>query len=395
VLFVIVKQKRKRIVKKEKLMNILILSCNTGEGHNAAARAIAESAEKKGHTVSLVDMMSLAGKRVSKIVGGGYINVAKNAPLLFGFAYQLGRFVSSAKRKSPVYYANALVAKHLAAYLEEHPVDMIITPHLYPAETITYMKRKGMILVKAIAVATDYTCIPFWEETECDYYVVPHEDCVREFVKRGVPEEKLFPYGIPVSAAFEEKANKKRVRKKLKLPVWGNLYLIMSGSMGFGKVKLFSKELAAYIEKEDYIVIVCGNNEALRKSLQKKFEGNDQVRIIGFTKHVADYMSAADVIYTKPGGLSSTEALMKNLPIVHTAPIPGCETRNRIFFRKHGISVSASEILVQIHKGRELVKNTDKREKMLKKQRENMHYHAADKIIELAEKNRNTNTEMQ
>lgn len=367
-------------------MNILILSCNTGEGHNAAARAMEECARERGHEVCLVDMMSLVGKRVSKFVGGGYIHVAKNAPLLFGTAYQLGRFVSSAKRKSPVYYANALVAKALAAYLEEHKTDIIITPHLYPAETVTYMKRKGRLLVKIIAVATDYTCIPFWEETECDYYIVPHEDCVREFAKRGIPTEKLLPYGIPVSAVFEKRVSKKRTRKKLKLPVDGNLYLIMSGSMGFGKVKLFSRELAARIEKEDHIVIVCGNNEALRGSLQKKFEGNEQVRVIGFTKHVADYMSAADVIYTKPGGLSSTEALMKNLPIVHTAPIPGCETRNRIFFRRHGIAVSASEILVQIHKGRELVENEQKRDYMMKKQVENMHHNAAGKIIELAEK---------
>ncbi len=367
-------------------MNILILSCNTGEGHNAAARAIAENAEKMGHEANLVDMMSLAGKRVSRIVGGGYINIAKNTPLLFGAVYQLGKLLSSPKRKSPVYFANALMAKYLAAYLEEHPADIIITPHLYPAETITYMKRKGMISIKTIAVATDYTCIPFWEETECDYYIVPHEDCVNEFVKRGIPEEKILPYGIPVSEGFEVKVNKERVRRKLKLPVLGKLYLIMGGSMGFGKIKLFSMELAACIEKEDYIVVVCGNNEPLRKSMQKKFEENDRVRIIGFTKHVSDYMSAADVIYTKPGGLSSTEALMKNLPIVHTAPIPGCESKNRIFFKKRGISVSASEILVQIHKGRELVKNKNKREVMLKKQQKNMHYHAAVKIIELAER---------
>ncbi|MCM1182125.1 MAG: glycosyl transferase [Roseburia sp.] len=367
-------------------MNILILSCNTGEGHNAAARAVEEAALARGHEVRLVDMMSLVGERVSRLIGGGYVNVAKNTPLLFGFVYQLGRLISSPKRKSPVYYANALVAKALAAYLEEYKADVIITPHLYPAETTTYMKRKGMLSIKVIAIATDYTCIPFWEETECDYYIVPHRDCVKEFVKRGVPAEKLLPYGIPVDAAFEKQVSKKRARRKLKLPADGNLYLIMSGSMGFGKVKLFSRELAERIGEEDGIVIVCGNNEALRGSLQKKFQDNGQIRIVGFTRHVADYMSAADVIYTKPGGLSSTEALIKNLPIVHTAPIPGCETRNRIFFRRRGMSVSASEILVQIHKGRELVENDRKRAYMLRKQVENMHHHAAEKIVELAEK---------
>jgi len=367
-------------------MNILILSCNTGEGHNAAARAIEECAKKRGHEVCVLDLMSLAGRRTSRIVGGGYVNVAKYTPLLFGFVYQLGRLISSAKRKSPVYYANTLMAKYLDAYLKEHPADVIITPHLYPAETITYMKKKGMLSVKAIAVATDYTCIPFWEETNCDYYILPHEDCVEEFSRSGIPKEKLLAYGIPVSSAFEERTEKAQARRKRKLPEEGKLYLIMSGSMGFGKVKLFSKELSARIGEEDFLVIVCGNNEALKKSLQKRFAGNGQVRIVGFTRHVADYMSAADVIYTKPGGLSSTEALVKNLPIVHTMPIPGCETKNRSFFRKRGMAVSASEILVQIYKGKELAENPVKREKMLRKQRENAYPHAAERIVELAER---------
>lgn len=367
-------------------MNILILSCNTGEGHNAAARAIEECAKKRGHEAYVLDIMSLAGKHTSRIVGGGYVNVAKYMPLLFGFVYQLGRLISSAKRKSPVYYANILMAKYLEAYLEEHETDVIITPHLYPAETITYMKKKGMLSIKAIAVATDYTCIPFWEETNCDYYILPHKDCVEEFRKRGIPEEKLLPFGIPVRGAFEERMEKAQARQKCKLPEEGNLYLIMSGSMGFGKVKLFSKELSMRIEAEDFLVIVCGNNEALKKSLQKRFAGNEQVRIVGFTRHVAEYMSAADVIYTKPGGLSSTEALVKNLPIVHTMPIPGCETKNRSFFRKRGMAVSASEMLVQIYKGKELVENADKREKMLKKQQENACFHAAERIVEFVER---------
>ena len=74
-------------------------------------------------------------------------------------------------------------------------------PHLYPAETITYMKRKGMKLPLTVAVMTDYTCIPFWEETDCDYYMIPHESLIPEIVKRGIPEEKLVVTGIPVAAA--------------------------------------------------------------------------------------------------------------------------------------------------------------------------------------------------
>lgn len=101
--------------------------------------------------------------------------------------------ISSSRRKSPVYFANALLGKKLASYIDGHDFDIVLTPHLYPAETMTYMKKKKLLHMPAVAVGTDYTCIPFWEETNLDYYVIPHEDLIPEYVKRGVPEEKLLP----------------------------------------------------------------------------------------------------------------------------------------------------------------------------------------------------------
>ena len=81
--------------------------------------------------------------------------------------------------------------------MDEHAFDVIVTPHLYPAETLTWMKRKGMLSQKTVAIATDYTSIPFWEETECDYYIIPHEDLADEFAGQGDSPEKLLPWGIP------------------------------------------------------------------------------------------------------------------------------------------------------------------------------------------------------
>ena len=75
-------------------------------------------------------------------------------------------------------------------------------PHLFPAETMTYMKKKKMLNEKTIAISTDYTCIPFWEETECDAYVIPHEIMMDEYIQRGIQKEKLYPLGIPVRKDF-------------------------------------------------------------------------------------------------------------------------------------------------------------------------------------------------
>ena len=182
-------------------MKVLILSCNTGGGHNAAAQAIAEAIREHGDCAEVLDYLSLAGNGVSKLVGDGYVKVVKKAPAMFGMAYKLGMVVSRLMKKSPVYYANARMAHYLEEYLQENPVDAIVMPHLYPAETITYMRRNGFALPLTVAVMTDYTCIPFWEETDCDYYITPHKKLHPEIIKRGIPAYKLkAPTGMLIPA---------------------------------------------------------------------------------------------------------------------------------------------------------------------------------------------------
>ena len=99
----------------------------------------------------------------------------------------------------------------------------------------------------------------------------------------------------------------------------------MSGSMGFGKLAVFAAELAIRCHNNEHIVIICGNNTKIKRIMQNEFKINKRVHVIGYTNQVSLFMDACDVIYPKPGGLTSTEALVKNIPIVHTAPIPGCE----------------------------------------------------------------------
>jgi abortive infection bacteriophage resistance protein len=115
-------------------LKILILSCDTGEGHNSAGKAIKEAAEHKGHSVTMIDMFLLSGKGTSHAVSGAYIGIVKHIPFFFGLLYKVGMLISSDKRKSPVYFANALLCKKLSAYIESNGFDAVVTPHLYPAE---------------------------------------------------------------------------------------------------------------------------------------------------------------------------------------------------------------------------------------------------------------------
>ena len=124
-------------------MDALILSCSTGGGHNAAGTAIKEELEVRGHHVTMMDPYELVSHKLAEEVGNIYVKMVQHSPKLFGFVYSLGGIVRNIPGKSPVYYANIRVAKKLRQYLQKSPADVILMPHLYPAELVTYLKKKG------------------------------------------------------------------------------------------------------------------------------------------------------------------------------------------------------------------------------------------------------------
>ena len=364
-------------------MKVLILSCSTGGGHNAAGKAVKERLEFEGHEAVLLDPFTLSSERTARIVGNAYIKIASHIPSFFGFLYKLGGAVSSSRHKSPVYYANTLMAKHLKRFLTKNHFDAIVTPHLFPAEMITCMKRRNMEIPPAIAVATDYTCIPFWEETQCDYYILPHPDLITENTDRGLPKDKLDPIGIPVGMAFSEKPDKSKAKTRLHLPADKPVFLIMSGSMGFGKIHLFVFELTRKLIHDEQLIIICGNNQKMYRILKRTYKRNKNVHVTGYTDHVSEYMDASDVIFTKPGGLTSTEALVKNIPIVHTAAIPGCETKNSEFFAARGLSLASEHIHTQVSQGITLAENKEIRDAMISTQKKYAFPNASADLVKI------------
>ena len=369
------------------MMRFLILSCNTGGGHNAASYAMKEAIEKAGHEAVVLDYMCLAGEGVSKAVGNGYVKTVQIAPKLFGLVYRLGMVVSKLVKRSPVYYANARMAKYIEEYLSENHFDALIVPHLYPGETITYMKQNGMKVPMSFVIITDYTCSPFWEETDCDYYIVPGESVGRQFIKRGVPEDKVVSIGIPVSQKFIKKITKAEARDELKLPMDKTIHLFVGGSMGAGSLKRLSQRIKRLTHGKDEIVIICGSNERMYNKISCRYSKYPQIHVVGQTDRMYMYMFACDIIYTKPGGLTSTEAAAANIPIVHTKPIPGCETENRKYFEKLGMSISSETVLGQVLAGEMLLASESRLKEMREAQSKYINPHAADDIYDfMAEK---------
>lgn len=376
-------------------MKVLILSCSTGEGHNSAAKAYMEYLKSKGIEAVVTDTMSLVSTDAPKYASEIYLFSTKTK--LFKFAYNAGSKVSeskSSKVKSPVYMANYLYCDKLEEYINSNGFDVVVCVHIFPAEALTALKRKGRLKAKSVFIMTDYTCIPFLQETELDFYIVPHRHLIEECVQKGLPREKLYPFGIPVRASFNRHGDKAAAREScIRIFADGNAgnldpndrwFLIMSGSMGFGNLQ---DCVTACLDKGGdsmQIILVCGNNSDLRDNLMETFEGRTNVHIIGFTDKVPMLMDACDVLFTKPGGLSSTEAAAKHIPIIHTEPIPGCETCNAQFFHYHNMSYATTDVNEQVEMAMLLSDGeSEERKQMIRHQKEEINSHTCRDITTL------------
>lgn len=330
-------------------MDALILSCSTGGGHNAAGFALKEELIARGHHVDMMDPYALISRKFANQVGNVYVKMVQHSPKLFGAAYSIAGLVRRIPGQSPVYFANIQVAKKLEAYLAEHHYDVILMPHLFPAELITYLKRHEAALPLTVFIATDYACIPFTEETDCDYYIVPGEKQVSDFSRRKIPKEKLLPYGIPTGRAFDEAIGREQARERLGLSQQKTLILLTGGSIGAGSISKAVRILLKTFRRKDIdgrIIVVCGSNERLYRRLA--FFYRNRLTLIHKTSQMALYMKACDIFISKPGGLSSTEAAVTQVPYIQISPIPGCESRNMRYFSRSGMSIGVKHMKLQL-----------------------------------------------
>lgn len=371
----------------KKKLKILILSCNTGEGHNMAARAICERCEAEGHDAEVVDFLAIHSRFTSRFISGFYIGLAKYFPHVFGFFYN-GMGLLSRKvhvGRSSVYWLNALVAPRLRRFLEKGKYDAVVCSHMFAAECLTRLKRRGVKVPPFVMVSTDYTCYPHLEEVEADRFVLPHEELIPTFESRGFDPAILRPCGIPVGMRFQGLPSRAEARERLGLLAEEHVYLVMGGSMGAGHIRSFTKRLSTEMENGK-ILVICGRNNRLKKSLERRVaKTHPNVEILGFTKEIPTYMAACDVLYTKPGGLTSTEAIVCHTPMISTKPIPGCETDNRNFFLAHGVADYAKTVEQKVECGRRLAQDAERQVLMKKAQEAFANPDAALDIVRLLE----------
>ena len=337
---------------------VLIMSASTGGGHNRAAKAMKDEIEKKcidgEHiTCEIIDSLKIVNGTMDKLISRGYEKSAKYTPKAWGGVYKMSdaNIVSKHEYKGNLF--NTLLASKLKKLLKERKPDLIIGTHPFPMIALSTLKKKypyrnafnSFFVPPLISVLTDYTAHSTYIQDEIDYYIAGDEYVKEVLISEGVDGDKIKPYGIPVEKSFLEHREKSVVLEELGLAPDKFTVLLMGGSFGAGNIKDTLKELLE-IDRDFQIIVITGRNETLKEKLEKSLEKytiDKNISILGFTQDMNDILSAVDIIVSKPGGLTTTECLLKELPMIIPYYIPGQDEENMDFLSNCGAALRTSK----------------------------------------------------
>lgn len=326
-------------------MRVLILSCNTGEGHNSCAKAIEEYYDTVGVDCVIEDSLRFISKSISKLISGGHVWIYRHAPGLFKLGYRRAEeHPVTISEDSRVNRLLAESVERLYQFISENEFDTVICTHVFSASMLTSVRKNYPLRAASCFVATDYTCSPGVKETELDCYFIPTGDLSADFVCPNIPEDKLVPCGIPVRQMFYRQRSSAQAKVQVHIPADHKHLLMMCGSMGCGPIEQMTGELSARLKDGWHLTIVCGTNEKLKKKLLQKYGDIPNLHIEGYVSDMSTLMDSADLYLTKPGGISVSEAAVKCLPMVFIDAVAGCEEYNRCYFTEKGGARNGSTV---------------------------------------------------
>lgn len=339
---------------------VLIMSASTGGGHNRAAKAMKDEIEKKyinGEpiTCEIIDSLKIVNTAMDKIISSGYEKSAKYTPKAWGGVYKLSDTNIIAKHELNGNLFNTLMCSKIKKLIIECKPDIIIGTHPFPMIALNTLKKKypknntysNLCIPPLISVLTDYTAHLAYIQDEIDYYIAGDEYVREVLISEGIDNQKIKPYGIPVEKSFLEHRDKKIILEELGLSPDKFTVLVMGGSFGAGNIKDTLKELVS-IDRDFQILVITGRNESLKEKIEyavnsPKYTLNKKIAVLGFTKNMNDILSAVDIIISKPGGLTTTECLLKELPMIIPYYIPGQEEENLDFLSNCGAALRTSK----------------------------------------------------
>ncbi|HBC95189.1 MAG TPA: UDP-N-acetylglucosamine--LPS N-acetylglucosamine transferase [Clostridium sp.] len=326
-------------------MKVLILSISAGGGHGTAAEALKDYIVLRApqSEIQIIDTLKYINPIIDKVVIGGYLKSLKVYPDLYGKLYTYSEYDYKITSVISSRLIEAMTCKLLPLINDFNP-DILISTHSFSAEMLSVLKSKYNMTIPCMCIITDYYPHNSWLHPYLDAYVVSNKDMIDKMVSKNIPEDTIYSLGIPVKPEFSINYCKEDILKGLHLSPSKFTILIMGGSLGMGKILNIYKQLNK-VTADIQIIIITGKNKKLYSELFKIKENSlKNTIIIGFTQHVNKYMQASNLLLTKPGGLTITEALISKIPIGLLSPIPGQEEKNAEFLLKHNLAVDLTDI---------------------------------------------------
>ena len=346
-------------------MKVLILSASIGGGHEKAAKALKDNiiSENSSNEVKIVDTLSYISFILSKTVSESYKMIVKSVPKMFDVIYKKSDEKNSFN--SFVVFLNHFFSRKIIPLIKDFKPDIIVSTHMFPTEMVSYLKLRKKTFVPLICVITDYAPHKTWITKEVDAYVVASKEMIPRMLNLGIKEEKIFPFGIPIDNSFFEYQDKFVILKELNLEKDLSTILIMAGSFGVKDVlPIYTNLVKSTLNFQ--IVLITGKNKTLYEKLYFYIENNKEknkniknTRLIYFTDEVYKFMRVSDLIITKPGGLTVSEALVSNLPLAVFDSIPGQEKENAEFLIKNKMGIRLSKSKNCLREVEELLINED------------------------------------
>ena len=348
-------------------MKALIVYASAGAGHQKAAEALYEYLKdtRPDLQLKLVNILDYTSKSFKLLYSKGYIYLISKLPWVWYFFYRLSFLFSNNPVHFYLDYSNSLAFIDL---LRNEKPEIVLSTHFLTSSVLTvFKKQKSCHNFRHIAIITDYNLHPFWVGRGVDLYIASCDYIKDELLKRGVDGQRIKVYGIPVSPRFYLSSDRKSLAQKLQADPLKFTILIITGAIGIGPIEQIVKALA----NDAQLLVVCGKNQRLYKRItQMKFT---QVKPFPLINNVDELMSISDLVLTKAGGLTITESLIKRLPIIFFASVPGLETANADVINKYGAAFRAKsiaqikEFIIALKSRPQVVKEMQKNLNLLRK----------------------------
>jgi processive 1,2-diacylglycerol beta-glucosyltransferase len=343
---------------------ILVLSASVGAGHLRAAEAVELALKKLDPTavVQNLDVLDLTNAAFRQLYARSYLDLVNRAPHALGYFYDLLDKAPSPRHKSDRlrFLVEKLNLRRFLKFLHTETWDVIVNTHFLPAEMIAALRRKGDIATPHLTATTDFETHRLWINQPCDRYFTATEEGAINLCHWGVPESDVVVTGIPIHPAFSEPKDRAECRRRQGITGGRPVIVQLAGGFGVGPVERLFESLLQ-VETPLELVVVAGRNAELKNRLEKlEVPSRHMAHVLGFTTEMDELMAAADLLVSKPGGLTTSEALARGTPMVVVNPIPGQESRNSDFLLENGAAIKVNNVATLPYKLNQLLASPDR-----------------------------------